>query len=108
MHLDADDAVALACLPSAALAVEGEPARPIALHARFRELGERLADMGEQASVGRGIRSRRASDGALIDVDYLVEMLDAIHALVRTGTFAAVIQLLRERAINRIEHERRF
>ena len=108
MHLDANDAVALARLAAAALDVERKSPRPVTAHARLGQLRKQLADMGKQTGVSRGIRARRAPDGALIDVNDLVEMLDALERLVRTGALAAVIQFLRERAIHRVEHQCRF
>ena len=108
MHLDADDAVALAGFAASALDVEGKASRPVAAHPRFRQLREQLADMREQAGIGRGIGSRRAADRALIDVNHLVEMLDALDALVCAGALAAAVELLRQRAMERIEHQCRF
>src|SRR6266478_1681370 len=108
MHLDPNDAVALARLASPALDVKRETAGTVAAHPRFGQLRKQLADMGEQAGIGRGIRARSAPDRTLIDVDYFVEVLNALKRFVSAGAFAAVIQFLRERAINGIEHERRF
>src|SRR5271155_3549966 len=64
--------------------------------------------MGKQTGISRGIRAWRAPNGALIDMNDLVEMLDALERLVRAGALAAVIKLLRERAVHRVEHQRRF
>src|SRR4029077_13703158 len=62
VHLDLDDAVALAVLAAAALDVEAEPARIVAPHPRLRHLGEQLADVGEDAGVGRRVRAGRPAD----------------------------------------------
>src|SRR5208337_1508949 len=108
VHLDANDAVAFARLAAPALDVERKSPRAVTAHARLWQLRKQLADMGEKAGVGRGVRARRASDRALIDVNDLVEMLDALDRLVCARTLAAVIKFLRERAIHRVEHERRL
>src|SRR3984893_2553041 len=71
VHLDADDAVALAGLAAPALDVEGEPPRAIAAHPCLGELREKLADVGEEPGIGRGAGARRAPDRALIDADQL-------------------------------------
>ena len=77
VHLDLHESVALAGLAAAALHVEGEAARAVAAELRLRHLGEELADGGEEAGVGRRVRARRASDRRLVDVDHLVEVLEA-------------------------------
>src|SRR5579864_2053037 len=64
MHLDADDAVALARLAAAAFHVERKTPRPVAAHPPFRQLREKLADVREEPRVRRRIRTRRAANGA--------------------------------------------
>src|ERR1700677_1509153 len=94
VHLDADNAVALACLAAAALDVEGKAAGPLAAHSGLGQLREEFADWREEAGIGRGIGSRRAPDGALIDVDDLVEMFDAVESFDRAGPLAAATEFL--------------
>src|SRR5690606_40806211 len=69
VHLDFDDAVALARFATAALDVEAETSRLVAARARFRNGGEHFADRREQSRVGGRVRARRAADRALIDGD---------------------------------------
>ncbi len=57
VHLDLDDAVALAGLAAAALDVEREAARLVAARFRFRQAGEPFADRRERAGVGRRVAS---------------------------------------------------
>ena len=85
VHLDRDHAVALARLAAAALDVEREAARLEAARLRVGHHREQIADEGEQAGVGGRIRSRRAADRRLIDLDHLVDQLDAFDAIVRAG-----------------------
>ena len=80
VHLDLDEAVALAGLAAAALDVEREAAGPVAALARLLHLREQLADRREEPGVGRRIRARRAADRALIDADHLVEVLEALRS----------------------------
>ena len=75
VHLDRDDAVALAGFASAALDVEREAAGLVAARPRFGQHREQLADEREQPGVGRGIRPRRAADRRLIDLDDLVDQI---------------------------------
>ena len=83
VHLDLDDAVALAGLAAAALDVEGEAAGLVAARLGFGQAGEPVADRREGAGVGRGVGARRAADRRLVDVDDLVEVLQALDAVVR-------------------------
>ena len=62
VHLDLDDAVALAGFAAAALDVEGEAARLVAARLGFGQAGEPFADGREGAGVGRRVGARRAAD----------------------------------------------
>ena len=83
VHLDLDHAVALARLAAPALDVEREAPGAVAALARRRHAGEELADRREEPGVGRRVGARRAADRALVDVDHLVEVLDAADRVVR-------------------------
>ena len=83
VHLDGDDAVALAGLAPPAFHVEREAARPEPAGPGVRHHREQVADEREQPGVGRRVRARRAADGRLIDLDHLVDELDAVDAIVR-------------------------
>src|SRR5512138_1546882 len=61
VHLDLDDAIALAGLAAPALHVEGEAAGLVAARLRFRQSGEPVADRREGAGIGRGVGARRAA-----------------------------------------------
>src|SRR6185503_15155902 len=82
MHLDLDLAVATADLASAALDVEAEAAGLVAARPRLLSLGEELADVVEDAGVGRRVGARRAADRRLVDVDDLVDLAEPIDAVV--------------------------
>src|SRR5437016_2991181 len=91
VHLDLDDAVALAGLAAAALDVEGEAAGLVAARLCLRQPREPLADRRERAGIGRGIRARGAPDRRLVDVDDLVDMLQPLDAVVWRGSLAGVV-----------------
>ena len=78
VHLQAVRPVAVASLAPAPRDVEAEPPRRIAASFRIGQPREQIADLVEQLDVGRRVRSRRAADRRLIDVDNLVEMLQAL------------------------------
>ena len=106
VHLDLDDAFALARFAAAALDVEGEPPRHVAPRLRFRHRGVELADRREQPCVGGGVGARRSSDRALIDVDHLVEKTDALEGIVHTRLVFGVVELLGEASVERVGHQR--
>src|SRR3954469_19730800 len=83
VHLDLDLAVAAADLAAAALDVEREAPRLVAARPRLLGLREQLADRVEQARVRGRVRPRRAPDGRLVDLDDLVERVEAEHRSVR-------------------------
>ena len=92
IHFDAAEAVALAGFAAAAFDVEAETAGAIAAFARFRKHGEEFADRGEHAGVGGGIRTRRAADGRLIDLDDFVDVFGADQFTVRAGRIHRAIE----------------
>src|SRR2546425_4831906 len=79
VHLDLDRAVASAGLAAPALDVEREPSRLVAAGLGVDRLSVERTDMVEQPRVGGGVRTRRAADRRLVDVDHLVERLDAVN-----------------------------
>ena len=85
VHLDLDQAVALAGLAAPALDVEGEAPRLVAAGLGLREPGVPLADRAEGAGVGGRVGARRAADGRLVDVHHLVEELEPVDAVVGAG-----------------------
>ncbi|MNJ57607.1 hypothetical protein D3C77_532020 [compost metagenome] len=83
VHFDLDQAVTLAGLAAPALDVEGETPRAIAARTGFRHAGEQFTNGCEQPGVGRRVRARCTADRALVDVDHLVQVLQAVAAVVR-------------------------
>src|SRR6185369_15703929 len=108
VHLDLQQAVALACLAAAALDVEGEAAGLVAARLRLGQAGEPVADHGEGAGVGRGVGARGAADRRLVDVDDLVELLEHGDLLVRAGGDARAVQVAGRGRIERVDGERRL
>ena len=82
VHLHDLEAVAFAGLAPSALDVERESTRLVAVGARFRRPREHVADAVEHLGVRGRIAPGRAADGLLVDLDDLVEMLDAAQRLV--------------------------
>src|SRR5260370_723170 len=108
VHLDLDDAVALAGLAASALDVEGEAAGLVAARLGLRQAREPFADRGERAGIGRRIAARRAADRRLVDVDHLVEMLEPLDAVVRGMGLGGALEPARDRLVQRIDHQPRL
>ena len=108
VHLDLDQAVALARLAAAALDVEREAPRLVAAHLRVGRQRVQLADVREEIRVRRRVRARRAADRALVDLDHLVERVDPFDALVRAGPDARLREPVRERLVDDLVDERRL
>src|SRR5579875_296729 len=108
VHFDLDDAVALAGLAAPAFDVERETARPVAARLGFGQAREPVSYWRECTRVGCRIGTRRAADRRLVDVDDLVEVLDALDAVVRARLLARAHQPARQRLVERVDHQRRF
>ena len=82
VHLDLDRAVAGAGLAAAALDVEREPALLVAAHLGLGRGREQLAHVVEDTGVRRRVGPRRTPDRRLVDVDHLVDLVQALDAAV--------------------------
>ena len=92
VHLDLHHAVALAGLAAPTADVEGKTPRTVSALARGRYFGHQFADTGEQAGVGRRVAARRAANRALVDVDDLVEVLNALDGVVHGGLVVGAVE----------------
>ncbi len=82
VHFDLDQAVALAGLAASALDVEGEPPCLVAARAGFLGAGKQVANRRKQSGIGCRVGAWRAADRALVDIHYLVQVLQAVEAVV--------------------------
>ena len=108
VHFNLQGAVAGAVLAAAALDVEGESTRGVAAHFRFAGLCEQLADVVEHAGVGGGVRARGASDGRLVHVNDLVQVFQAVDALVAAGYLFGAVELVRQGGVQNVVDEGGF
>ena len=108
VHLDLDHAVALAGLAAPALDVEAEAARAVAARARFRHLREQFADRRQQAGVGGRVGARRAADRRLVDVDHLVEQVEAVDFVVRRRLGGRAVEMAGGGGVQRVVDQRRL
>src|SRR5262249_18293657 len=105
IHLDLDDAFAVAGFAAAALDVEGEAAGLVAAGFGLGHRGEELADGGEETGVGGRVGARGAADRALVDVDDFVEVVHALDRVVGIGFLAGVVDLHGEAAVEGVGDE---
>ena len=85
MHFDLDEPVTLAGFAPPPLHVETETPGLVATRSSLGGLCEKLSDRREETRIGRWVRARRPADGALIDIDDLVEMLETLDRIVLRG-----------------------
>ena len=105
VHLDLEDAVALALLAAPSLHVEAVAARRIAPRLALGQLGEQLAQGREEPRVGGGIAAGRAADGGLVDVDDLVHGLEALDGPVFPYDVDPLVQLVGEGLVEDLVHQ---
>src|SRR6185503_1771681 len=108
VHLDLDEAVALARLAPAALDVEAEAAGLVAAGLALGQAGEPVADHGEGAGVGRGVGARGPADRRLVDVDDLVELLEAGDLAARAAGDAGPVESSGGAGVERVDGEARL
>ena len=105
VHFNLQGAVAGAVLTTAALDVEGESAGGVASHFRFAGLCEQLADVVKHAGVGGGVRARGTADGRLVHVNDLVQVFQAVDALVASGYLLGAVELVRQGGVQNVIDE---
>ena len=93
VHFDFQQPVPGARLAPSAPDVEGEPPRAVAPGPGVLGGGEQLPDIVEQARVGGGVGAGGAPDGGLVDGDHLVQMLNALHAVVPPRAGLGAVEL---------------
>ena len=108
VHLDLDEAVALAGLAPAAPDVEGEPARLEAPHLRLLRPGKDRADLVEDFRVGRGVGPGGLPDRGLVDHDHLVDLGVEDDLLVLPGLLPGLVDDLHHALVEGLVHERRL
>ena len=94
MHLDLNNAVSGACFTATTFDVKAVPARLVASHAGFWQVGKQIPDEGEHACVRGRIRPRSATDGALVNIYHFVNISDAFNCIEIARLLTAVVQLL--------------
>ena len=108
MHLDLDLSIAGAGLAPSPLDVEGEAARLVAARPGLGCAGHELPNRVEHVRVRCRVRTRRAADRRLIDVDHLVDLEQAFHPLIGAGLFGGPMESPCPRLVEDVIDERRL
>ena len=82
VHLNFQDTIAFTGFTPATLDVEGKASAGIALEFGVRCLGKQFPDIGKHTGIGGRIGTRCPSDGRLVNVNNLVQLLNALQAIV--------------------------
>ena len=85
VHLDLQHTVAGAGLAPAAPDVEAEPAGSVTPALGLLGGGEQIPDVVEKPRIGGRVGPGRPADGALVDVDHLVQILDPLDPVALAG-----------------------
>src|ERR1051326_6145875 len=102
VHLDSLHAVTFACFTTPAFDVEREATGFVTTFTRLRQHRIQLAQRREQTGVGRRIRTRRAADWRLVDLDYFVDVFEPLDSLVWPRLSRRTVEMLRERVVKNV------
>ena len=108
MHLDLDDSVAAAGLAPASFYVEAEAPLLVTPGLGVRGGREQIPDLVKHPRVGGRIGPGRSSDGRLVDVDYLVQLLHAQNLLVIAGNGSGMVQRPRQALVKNLVDQGAF
>ena len=97
LHLDVLEARAAAGRATAVAGVEAEHAWAVVALQRQRRRSEQLADLVERANVARRVRPCGLADGRLVDEHRVTQAVGTQQPVVRTGRFARLAELARQR-----------
>ena len=115
MHLDFYNTITMTCLTASTLDIEAEASRFVAAHLGFRGLAEKLSDRIKKARIRRWIRTRCPADWRLIDINNLIDMLQAKDFLmsarfslrmIQPGSNPFIQDLIDQGALARTRHAR--
>ena len=108
VHLDAALPQPLAQFTPPARHVKAERAGRKSASARLGQFRKQRADVIEHAGVCCRRRARRGADGFLIHQNHLVDLLEALHRIVRAWLLAGRVQATGKRPPEHFQYERSF
>ena len=108
MHLDLDEAIALALLAAPAFDVEGEAPRLIPPRLRFGQPGKPIANIGESTGICGRVGARSAANRRLVNLDHLVTIFKAGDLFMRPCNNPRTIEHSCCACVERIDGEAGF
>ena len=93
MHLNLDDAVALACLTAASLDIKGKASGRKAAQFCILRRSIELPNVGKDTRIRGRVGTRRPPNWGLVDFDHLVQRLDPFNLFKRPGAAFGSIQI---------------
>ena len=108
VHFNLDHAIALTGLTSPTFDVEAEAPGLVATRFRLWQPGKPIPNGSEGARIGRRVRTWRAPDWTLVDIDHLIEMLQPFDGFTRRWRLPRPIQTHRRRFEERFDRQSRF
>ena len=108
VHFDPYRAVTTTCLAASALHIEREPARLIAPYLGLCGRGKKLANVIENARLGGRVAAWRTSDGTLIDVHNLVDLIGTGDALVLSRHEPGAVQVSSQDVVQNVVDQGRL
>ena len=108
MHLNLLYTVTLAGLTATALDIKGKATTRIAMTTCIGCFGKQITYLGKQTRIGGRIGARCAPNGALVNINDLIQMLYPLHAVVRTRIGCCAVQLVRKVGVKNTVDKRGF
>ncbi len=108
VHFDPYRAVAAAGFTSSSLHVEGEATRLISPHLGLCGRGKKLANVIENARIRRRVAPWRTSDGTLVDVHNLVDLISTRDAFVLSWHEPGAVQVSSQDVVQNVVDQGRL
>ena len=102
VHLNFHKSVAAARFAPATLYVKAEPPGAVAPHFGVRRRGKQIPDVIEKPRVGGRIGAWRSADGALVNVNDLIQIFQSLYAAAFSGPCPGMIQFGEKRLVQNL------
>ena len=106
VHLDGAVSVASTSFATAAFHVEGEASRLVTSDSSLRKFDEELAYVGKDICVSGWIGARCTAKRTLVDVDYLVDILQSLNGAIGQRLSEGTVEMLAQDGVERFANER--
>ena len=108
MHLDLNDTVTTAGFTSSALDIKAETSLAVPFRLGICGGSEQVTDQIKHSGIGSRVGSGGTSDGRLVDIDDLVQLLHTFDSFMFAGDAAGTVQFSCQMLIEDLIHQRTF